>query len=150
MPIGEICIRDVVIAQRDVTVKDAAHLMRRHHVGNLVVAEEGTNGNRVPVGIVTDRDIVVSVIATGLDPGVYTLGDLVSRELVTAQEDEGIFECIQRMRVHGIRRMPVVDRSGGLIGIITVDDLIGLLSEEMSELTKVISREQLQEVQIKQ
>jgi CBS domain-containing protein len=123
--------------------------MRRHHVGDLVVTEERANGRQVPIGIVTDRDIVVSVVATTLDPAVYTVGDLVARELVTVAEDQGVFESIQQMRTNGVRRMPVVDREGGLVGIISVDDLIQLLSDEMSELAKLISREQVREAESK-
>lgn len=147
MAIGDVCMRDVVVAGRDTTVREAAKLMVQHHVGNLVVIEE-TGGRSVPVGIITDRDIVRNVIAEDLDPAVFALGDLVARELVTAAEDQGVFECMQNMRIHGIRRMPVVDRYGGLVGIISLDDLIQLLAEEMSELGKLISREQAHEAEI--
>ena len=147
MPIGDVCVRDVAIGNKDMTVLDAAQLMRRLHVGNVVLTEESPTGRKVPVGIVTDRDIVVSVVATGLDPSVYTIGDLVTEALVTAHEDEGIFEALHRMRVRAVRRMPVVNREGGLVGIISVDDLIQLLAEEMSDLAKLISREQAREAQ---
>ncbi len=149
MPIGDVCIRDVVVATKDVTVQQAAVLMRRHHVGDLVVVVEGANGGKVPVGIVTDRDIVVSVVAPTLNAAVYTVGDLVARDLVTVAEDQGVFETVQQMRMTGVRRMPVVDRAGGLVGIISVDDLIQLLSDEMNELAKLIAREQVLEAESK-
>jgi CBS domain-containing protein len=149
MPIGDVCVRDVVIATKDVTVQQAAVLMRRHHVGDLVVVVEGAHGGQVPVGIVTDRDIVVSVVAPAVNAAVYTVGDLVARELVTVAEDQGVFETIQQMRMSGVRRMPVVNRAGGLVGIISVDDLIQLLSDEMSELAKLIAREQVLETESK-
>ena len=149
MPIGDVCVRDVVVASKETTVQQAALLMRRHHVGDLLVVEERANGRKAPVGIVTDRDIVVSVVATILDPAVYTVGDLVARDLVTVAEDQGVFESIQHMRTNGVRRMPVVDREGGLVGIVSVDDLIQLLSDEMSELAKLISREQVREAESK-
>jgi len=141
MPIGDVCIRDVVVASRGTTVREAARLMAENHVGNLVVVED-IGGRRVPVGIITDRDIVRNVVAESLDAGVFTLDDLGARELVTTAEDQGIYECMQQMRINGIRRMPVVDRKGGLVGIISLDDLIQLLAGEMSELAKVIVREQ--------
>ena len=144
MPIGDVCIRDVVVASRETTARKAARLMAENHVGNLVVVED-IGGRRVPVGIITDRDIVRNVVAEGLDAGLFTLGDLGARELVTTGEDQGIYECMQQMRINGIRRMPVVDRKGGLVGIISLDDLIQLLAEEMSELAKVIVREQARE-----
>lgn len=149
MPIGEVCVRDVVVVSKEKTIQQAAVLMRRNHVGDLVVVEERAGGRQVPVGIVTDRDIVVSVLATAVDPQVYTVGDLVARKLLTVAEDQGVFETIQYMRTNGVRRMPVVDRAGGLVGIISVDDLIQLLSDEMSELAKLIAREQVHEAAIK-
>ena len=149
MPIGDVCIRDVVIAGKNTSVQEAALLMRRNHVGDLVITEVNPDGRQIPVGIVTDRDIVLSVIATSLDPAVYTVGDLVARDLVTVSEDQGVFESIQHMRANGVRRMPVVDRQGGLVGIISVDDVVQLLSEEMSLLAKLISREPLIEARSK-
>ena len=144
MPIGDVCIRDVVVASRETTVREAARLMAENHVGNLILVES-ISGRRVPVGIVTDRDIVRNVVAEALDASMFTLGDLVARDLVTVREDQGVFECMQQMRINGIRRMPVIDLKGGLIGIISLDDLIQLLAEEMSELAKVIVREQARE-----
>jgi CBS domain-containing protein len=123
--------------------------MTQHHVGNLVVVRENAAGRTIPVGIITDRDIVRNVVAEALDPATFTLGDLGARDLVTAREDQGIFECMQDMRLNGIRRMPVVDRDGGLVGIISLDDLIQLLAEEMGELAKLISREQMHEAEIR-
>jgi CBS domain-containing protein len=149
MPVSEICVRDVIVAPRETPVQEAANLMRQNHVGNLVVVDQ-RNGSHVPVGIVTDRDITVSVVATKLDPSVFTVGDLMGQELVVAREDQGIFETIRQMRTNGIRRMPVISREGKLLGIVSVDDLIQLLAEEMNELSKLISHEQAREVQLKQ
>jgi CBS domain-containing protein len=145
MPIGDVCVRDVVVAEKTTTIQEAARLMRQYHVGNLVVID-APNGHRSPTGIVTDRDIVISVIATKLDPEVFTLGDLVMQDLVTAPEDQGIFETIQQMRAHGIRRMPIVNEQADLVGIVSVDDLVQLLAEELGELGKLISREQAREM----
>lgn len=144
MPIGDVCIRDVIVASRETTVREAARLMTNNHVGNLVVVEN-IGARRVPVGIITDRDIVRNVVAEALDARVFTLGDLGARELVTIEEHQGIYECMQQMRINGVRRVPVVDRTGGLIGIISLDDLIQLIAEELSELSKVIIREQAHE-----
>ncbi len=144
MPIGEICNREVVFATRDTSILETAQLMRRHHVGDLVVVDE-KNDKRIPVGIVTDRDIVIEVIAKEADINSLTAGDIMGPELVTTREAEGVFETIQLMRLKGVRRMPVVDHHGGLVGIVSVDDLVELLAEEMSELAKLISREQVRE-----
>lgn len=144
MPIGEICNREVVIVQRDTTVEEAARLMREHHVGALVVVEE-VSGKRKPVGMVTDRDLVVEVLATQLDAAVITVGDIMLAELGTVPENSGVFEAIQFMRTKAVRRLPVVDGQGVLIGIVALDDLLSLLAEELSELSVLVSREQEKE-----
>jgi CBS domain-containing protein len=144
MPVGEICNREVVIAARDMGVTEAARLMRGHHVGDLVVTED-RNGHRHPVGIVTDRDIVVEVVAAGVNPEALKVGDIMGAEVATVREGEGVFEALRYMRDKGVRRMPVVDAAGGLVGIITLDDLLGLLAEEMTELAKLVSHERQRE-----
>ena len=144
MPIGEICNREVIIVQRDDTVLQAAKLMRQHHVGDLLVVEE-RGGRRVPVGIVTDRDLVVEIIAPELDSTVITVGDIMVAELATVQESNGVFEAIQYMRSKGIRRLPVVDDDGGLVGIVTLDDLLVLLADELGALARLVEREQKNE-----
>jgi len=145
MPIGEICNREVIIVQRDESVLQAAKLMRQHHVGNVVVVEE-RNGRRVPVGIVTDRDLVVEIIAPELDSTVITVGDIAVAELATVRENNGVFEAIQYMRNKGVRRLPVVDDGGGLVGIVTLDDLLVLLAEELGALARLVEREQKNEI----
>lgn len=149
MPIGTVCVRDVLIAPKSTTIADAARLMRQHHVGDLIVVDL-IGEKRIPIGIVTDRDIVISVVATNLDPKVFMLGDLVFADLVTIREDKGILEAVRQMRSKGVRRMPVVNSVGGLVGIVTVDDMIQLLGEELSELGKLISRERAKEMRDKQ
>ena len=144
MAVGEICNREVVIAKKTLSVVDAAQLMRQHHVGDLVVVEE-KNGRRHPVGIVTDRDIVVEVVAAGVNPDALKVGDIMGPEVATVRESEGLFEALRYMRDKGVRRMPVVDREGGLVGILTLDDLLSLLAEEMSELAKLVSHERQRE-----
>jgi CBS domain-containing protein len=148
MSIGELCNRDVAFAMRETTIAAAAKLMRHYHVGSLVVVDEKA-GRRVPVGIITGRDIVVEVVATGLDAGTITVGDIMVHEIVTAPESMGVMETIQLMRVKGVRRLPVVDAGGGLAGIVTVDDLLDVLAEELSELARIVVREQVREAQLR-
>ena len=143
---GEICSRDVVFARRDTTVQAAAKLMRHYHVGTVVVVDE-TNGKRKPVGIVTDRDIVIEVDATNLDPKVITVGDIMVQELVTVRESEGLLETVEVMRYKGVRRLPVVDAEGNLVGIVSIDDLLEVLSEQMTEMTRILGREREHETQ---
>ncbi|MDN5935905.1 MAG: CBS domain-containing protein [Nitrosospira sp.] len=144
MAVGEICNRDVIILQRDATILDAAKLMRQHHVGDVLVVEE-RGDVRVPVGIVTDRDLVVEIMATGLDQTVITGGDIMVSGLVTVKENAGIFETIQTMRSKAVRRVPVVDEQGALAGILALDDLLELLSEELLAIAKLVTVQQKKE-----
>lgn len=144
MPIGEICNRDVVFVTRSSSILEAARLMRQHHVGDLVVAEE-RSGMRVPVGLVTDRDLVVEVLAENVDLSTVNVGDIMGAELVTARESDGIYETIQRMRAKGVRHIPVVNSGGGLEGIVAVDDLLSLLADEIMGLANLVVREQTRE-----
>lgn len=144
MPVGEICNREVIVVQPNSTVLEAARLMRQRHVGDvLVVTERG--GMRVPVGIVTDRDLVVETLAPNLDPETITVGDIMVAELVTVKEDTGVYEAIEYMRARGVRRLPVVNGSDRLVGIITLDDLLELLAEELLALAKLVKHEQKKE-----
>lgn len=143
--VGEICSREVVFGTRETTVAAAAKLMRQHHVGCLVIVEELNGGKRLPVGIVTDRDIVVEVTAMGLDPQTITVGDIMGDALVTAREGEGLLETMEIMRYKGVRRLPIVGGDGQLIGIVTIDDLLEVLAEQLTELAKIVSREQAHE-----
>jgi CBS domain-containing protein len=120
--------------------------MRQYHVGDLVVTDQA-DGKRIPVGIVTDRDLVIEVLALGLDAASLAVEDIMTRDLATVREQEGILETIGRMRAKGVRRLPVVDAQGALAGIVTVDDLVELLAGELGELAKVISREQKYEAE---
>ena len=145
--IGAVCSRNVVFTTRDTTVAGTAKLMREGHVGCVVVVEQLNGGKRLPVGIVTDRDIVVEVIAPELDPATITAGDIMATELVTVAETEGLLETMEIMRYKGVRRIPVVDDDGQLTGIASIDDLLEVLAEEMSELAKIVAREQAHEIQ---
>ncbi len=107
----------------------------------MVVVEE-RGGARVPVGIVTDRDLVVEIMAPAIDQMVITVGDIMVPELVTVKENAGLFETIEYMRAKGVRRVPVVDKGGGLVGILTLDDLLELLAEELLSLAKLVRHEQ--------
>ncbi len=144
MAVGEICSRQVVFARRDESVAAAAKLMRESHVGCLVVTDEN-EGKRVPVGMLTDRDITVAVVAPGLDAEAILVGDVMSGELLSVQEDAGISETVELMRVRGIRRVPVTDSEGALVGLIAADDILALLAEEIAGLAGMITREEKRE-----
>ncbi len=141
MTIGKVCNREVVIVHAQASIPEAARLMREYHVGDLVVIKEKT-GKRVPVGIITDRDIVLEVIAEGVSMDDVNVGDIMSDNLVTAREGDGLLDTIKVMRAKGIRRLPVVNGDNELVGILSVDDLIDLFSEQIVDLARLIAREQ--------
>ena len=146
MSVGQFCNRDTITARKEDSIVKAAKLMRSHHVGCVIVVEEDAHGADTPVGIITDRDLVIEILAKELDADKVTLGDIMSYELVTAHQDDRLWDTLQRMRVKGVRRVPVVDPHGALKGILTSDDLLEVLASEMNELAKLISREQLREI----
>lgn len=143
--ISELCERDVVAAAQDTTVAEAAKIMRRRHVGCIVVVDGKNGGLPIPKGVVTDRDIVVEVTATELDPTVMTVGDIMPQELVTVRGDAPPQDAMRLMRAKGVRRLPVVTQNGHLIGLIAFDDLLEVVTEELSDLTRTVGREQARE-----
>ena len=147
MTLGDICTRNVVIAPKTEMIVDAAKRMRTSHVGNLVVCET-RNGRHIPIGIVTDRDIVVSVVAG--DPehiNCLLVNDVMTDDLVTAHEHDSIEAALSKMEEHGVRRLPITDTDGALVGILTLDDVLQYLTAQQSELVALIAREQRRERQ---
>jgi CBS domain-containing protein len=139
MSISEFATHNVVCASRDTTALEAARLMRHHHIGDLVVVDE-TDGARKPVGVVTDRDLVIEVMAGGADPNAVKLGDLLLRAPVTVQHSASYADTVRLMAVNGIRRIPVVDSSGALAGIVTLDDMLRQLASPLSALADLAGR----------
>jgi len=148
MTIGAICNREVVVARKDTTLLEAARLMRKFHVGDLVVVED-SNRKRIPIGILTDRDLVMEVLAEELAQDVVAVGDVMSADIITGREGDSIWGTLQRMRGKGIRRLPVVDERGSLVGLLTMDDLLELFSAELVDLSKIINREQDREKMVR-
>jgi CBS domain-containing protein len=141
MRIGEVCTRDVVYCEDDASIVLIAQLMRDHHVGDVVVVEE-TGNKRIPVGIVTDRDLVVEVIAQGVAPNELRAKDLMRRgALATAKESALLYSAIALMRDKGIRRLPVVDADNALVGVLTADDVTEFLAEELTEIARIVPRQ---------
>jgi CBS domain-containing protein len=144
MSVGELCSRIVTVVRREESVMAAARLMREQHVGNVVVVEPEGEANR-PVGILTDRDIVVELVAKELDLNVVTVGDAMSFELFTLREDMDLLEAMGEMRSHAVRRAPVVNARGMLVGIISIDDVLGVLAELLKDLSCLVNKEQRRE-----
>lgn len=146
MPIGEFCNREVIVADPATTVQRAAELMRQYHVGCLVVLDSLKESRR-PLGVVTDRDIVLEVVARKVAPDSVTLGDLLAGPVATVRISDGVYDTMYLMRQRGYRRMPVVNDVGELVGIVSMDDFLGLLAEELTELTRLINHEQGREME---
>jgi CBS domain-containing protein len=138
--VGAICIRDVVIAQREEPLLDVAKLMRRHHVGNVVIVERRPESNQ-PIGIITDRDIVLMGVVDAFDQlGQLVASDLLTRPLVTVHERDTVDGALEIMQMAGIRRVVVVDDDHALVGILSVDDLIDLFAERLHRVSVLFDR----------
>jgi len=146
MKAGEFCNREAVVCEKDATILDVARLMRRHHIGDVIITET-RDDQRVAVGIITDRDIVVELLAEEVDLDAVTVGDVMSFELLAVDEDDDLFSAIKLMRNRGIRRLPVVNKQGGLAGILVVDDLIELLTEQLNDLVQLMANQQAREAE---
>jgi CBS domain-containing protein len=132
--LGKICIKPVVTASAQMTVEEAARAMRTRNVGALVVVNAGR-----PIGMLTDRDVAVEVVAKGLDPDTARVGDVMHKKPITIREDLGILDAAKVFAKTGVRRLPVVTKSGVLVGVIAVDDLIMLLGNELGHVAGALS-----------
>jgi len=132
--LGKICTKPVVTASAEMTMDQAARAMRSKNVGALVVVNA-----RRPVGMLTDRDVMIEVVAKGMDPATVRVGDVMSKTPITIREDLGILDAAKAFAKTGVRRLPVVTKSGVLVGLIAVDDLIMLLGNEMGHMAGALS-----------
>lgn len=146
MRILDICTHHVAHIAADASVRAAAETMRKRHVGSLVVVDQ-PNGERMPIGIVTDRDIVLSVVAAGVDAHRLTVADVMSRNLATCGENEELFDAIATMRLRGVRRLPVLGGKSQLVGMVSADDIYGALGSHLRELGQALTREQVREME---
>ena len=135
--IGQICSKPAVTASPETTAQEAAHRMRTRNVGALVVV----NPRGKPIGLVTDRDITVKVVAQGADPASVRLASLVTRKAAVIDEDAGILDATKLMSRRGVRRLPVVNRTGHLVGIISLDDLLMLFGSELGHVASALASE---------
>lgn len=142
---GELCSREVVVAERHLPLIKAAQLMGESHVGCLVIVEENGAGRRV-VGMLTDRDIVVAVVAEAVDVGKVRVQDVMSVDPVIVQEDDPVRDVLGAMRRFGVRRLPVVTAEGALVGLVALDDVLPLLAGEMRSLAATIETELFREL----
>lgn len=136
MPIGDYARGDVVTAPPDTTVASLAEIMENDQVGSVVI----TDADDVPVGIVTDRDLATRVVAAGADPNEETAESVMTPDPATLEADAPLLEATAQMYEATVRRLPVTD-DGTLVGIIALDDLIVILSNELTTLAGVVRAE---------
>jgi len=143
MKVRDICQREVVTVRPQDDLLSAAHLMRDRHVGYLVVVQPGIKPATLkPVGVLTDRDLVVSVMAREANPRELCVDDVMSRELVAACEDDALRVALAQMRRVGVRRLPVIGEYGELVGVLSIDDAIDALTQELAAVAGSIHAEQ--------
>ena len=141
MKVGEHCQRTVVAIASSADAADAAKLMRTEHVGFLVV-HRGEDRSQHPIGVLTDRDLVLGVMARDVDPHAVTVNDLMTRQPLVASDSDELSDILQAMRVAGVRRVPVVDVRGALMGIMAIDDAIDVITGLMCDISGSIRSEQ--------
>ena len=142
MNVGRICQRLVFTVSRSDEIIRAARLMREKHVGFLVVVEpEPVTGLPIPVGVLTDRDIVTGVLASDVDPLAVRVGDIMTTDPVTAQETDPLEKALHRMREFGVRRLPIVNLRHVLVGVLAIDDILKVLAGDTQDIVSAIANE---------
>jgi CBS domain-containing protein len=141
MNVGTICQRLVITVRRSDEVVRAAQLMRSKHVGYLVVVEPENAGPLRPVGVLTDRDIVVAVVAREVDPRTLRVADIMTTEPVTVGENDSVDEALRKMRQFGVRRLPVVNQRGELVGVVAADDALKVIAGDALEVVTAVGNE---------
>lgn len=146
---GELCTRTVVTIGKDEPVREAARRMRDRHIGSLVVVESRDGRDR-PIGILTDRDLTVTILADEwIDADRARVADAMSKEPVTVRAEESLFETFRLMRTYGVRRIPVVGDDGSLEGLLSFDDVLEQLADALSDMAMLIARgRQIEEAQL--
>lgn len=136
---GDICSRVVTIAYPSLALNEAARLMRQRHVGCLVVVEELSASESLVVGILTDRDIAMGVVAADRDPHGMRVGDIMSRDVVTAREQDSVLDLVATMRRRKVRRVPVTGARDVLVGIVSLDDVLAVMAQQMQAVAAAVT-----------
>jgi CBS domain-containing protein len=151
MNVGQLCQREVVTTRQGEELCAAAQVMRARHVGFLVVVEPvAASGRQRVVGVLTDRDIVVAVLAREIDTRALTVGDVMSREPLLAEESQPVDSVLCLMREVGVRRVPVIDRDGYLVGVLSLDDVLEAMAEQLVNIAASIRSEHRAERALRQ
>ena len=141
MHIRALCNTNVVTVSQSEELMTAAALMRDRHVGYLVVAESMPGGAVKPIGVLTDRDIVVGILAMSVDPKSLRVGDVMTQRLVMVEASKSLEDALRMMRRDGVRRVPVIGHSGELVGVLSLDDIVEYLAKQLAEVSGSIQAE---------
>ena len=142
MNVGQIWQRRVVMVKRTDDLATAARLMREHHIGFLVVVEPSMEeAGFTPVGVLTDRDIVISVVAREADPRMLRVGDVMTQKPITVMSDDSVGDALDQMKRIGVRRLPVVGDCGILEGVVSLDDVLTTMARDLRSAADAITRE---------
>lgn len=142
MDIGKICNRNVVTVREADELTRAAQLMREKHIGYLIAVKPSLmDGTSTPVGVITDRDIVVAVVAKEADPRTLKVGDVMTRQPAVVDEGTSVGTALQLMRRIGVRRLPVIGSAGVLVGVLSLDDVLDSLAGELMDIAGSIRHE---------
>ena len=141
----DMAVQKVAVITPEKSIRESARQMRVENVGSLVVVDQDGK----PIGMLTDRDITIEGVARGVDVDQTTVRDLMTAPVVTATESEGMVTALARMREFGIRRLPIIDSEGKLVGVVTNSNLIKELSELLDGLVRNISSSKTREVALR-
>ena len=145
LKIRDVAVREPVTARPTESIGACARRMHDEHVGCLVVVEDN-DGEAFPVGVLTDRDIAIEVVAFGLDPATMTAGDVMSQRPAVVEEDDDLLDALVHMRERGVRRLPVVRPDGALSGMLALDNLLEALGEEIDGVLGVMRAQRTKEL----
>lgn len=137
MDVRDLCRHRVVTIDPGADLVEAARVMREFHVGFLVVSD-----GRTPVGVITDRDIVLEAVAGCVDPRSVTVRDAMTAEPVTLTADTPLEDALDSLRVAGIRRAPVVDDGGRIVGVLSIDDVLDHIAVQLGAVAGSLRHEQ--------
>ena len=150
MDTGQLCSRKPITVLRSDDLTRAAQLMREIHIGYLVVVDtDAADQSPRPIGVVTDRDIVIAVVAREADPRELRVGDIMTQPPVTIGVAEPVEKALREMRRIGVRRLPVVGKRGELIGVLSLDDVLEVLAMDLQHLAGSIRQEWLVEASLR-
>ena len=148
LKIRDVAVHEPVTARPAESIATCARRMHDEHVGCLVVVEPN-DGSEFPIGMLTDRDIAIEVVAFGLDPATMTAADVMSERPIVVEEDDDVLDALAHMRERGVRRLPVVRPDGALAGVLTLDNLLEALGQEMDGVVGVMRAQRTKELRLR-